>query len=745
MEKYLNTALSPEERAEDLLQKLNLREKVGQVNQHLYGFSAYERENDDFHLAEDFCKENEYWGGIGVLYGLYRADPWSQKDEKTGIPPRLSAKIYNQVQRAVIEKSRFGIPALMSTECPHGHQAVGGYLLPVSLSMGATFDPELVQDAFGVVAEQIKSQGVDFALISVLDVLRDPRWGRSEECFGEDPYLCASMAGAAVRGCQEKGVDAVVKHLCAQGQTTGGVNASAASIGKRELYEIHLPAVKSSIQNGAVGVMAAYNEIDGVFCHANPWLLKEYLRDELGFEGIVMADGTAIDRLDTITGDNAASGALALKSGVDVSLWDQAFTKLEEAVQKGFVDEERLNEAVRRVLTLKFKRGLFEKPYLEETELPEFTHEKYTQSQKLAEESIVLLKNNGALPLQTQNHKIAVIGPVANDIYHQLGDYTPPVESGQTILEGLEEVFGAEQVSYAKGTSILAGSQAELDEAVTLAEKSDVVILTLGGSSSRFSGAEFDINGAILAESKVQMDCGEGIDSASLNLPGNQMKLAEAIIATGKTVITVVQGGRAYNVSELKENSAALLYAFYPGPCGGKAIADIISGRISPSGRLPVSLPYSAEQLPCYYNAKASYAAMNYYNLPHEPVYAFGYGLSYTNFSISHVAFIQQEESVIAEFEIENTGDIAADAVPMLFIQWKTGEIVGRVKELKAFKRVSLSAHESKKVSIVLEKEALSRYGADMKFAYGQGEVEICLEEGGKQYFTGSVKLMSKK
>ena len=252
-EKFRDSTLSPAERAADLLSRLTLREKVGQVNQRLYGFNSYARTGDRVELSEDFQKEVERWGGLGVLYGLYRADPWADKDYATGLTGDTAVRAYNLAQRYVIEHSRFGIPMLLSTECPHGHQALDGYLLPVNLAMGAAWNPALVEEAFGVVGSQIREMGVDFALVSMLDVLRDPRWGRSEECYSEDPYLCAKNAEAAVRGCLSGGVDAVAKHFCAQGETTGGVNASAARIGERELREIHMPPMAAAAKAGAKG------------------------------------------------------------------------------------------------------------------------------------------------------------------------------------------------------------------------------------------------------------------------------------------------------------------------------------------------------------------------------------------------------------------------------------------------------------------------------------------------------------
>lgn len=366
MEKYQNAALSPRERAEDLLGKMTRKEKVGQLNQRLYGFRIYERDGEKITFTDEFYEEVEKMGGLGVLYGFYRADPWADKDEKTGITPALAKKAYNSLQKYVLEHSRLHIPVMMSSECPHGHQALGGGLLPVNLAAGATFDPEALKKGYEACGRQLRSGHVELALMSALDVLRDPRWGRSEECYSEDPYLSSQMAAAAVTGMQSEGVSCVAKHFCGQGETTGGVNASAARIGEQELREIHFPVMQACCDAGVDGVMAAYNEIDGVYCHSNPWLLRDVLREEMGFRGIVMADGLAVDFLKNTEGDTLHAGAAALKAGVDVGLWDQSFSRLEEAVEKGLVEEKLLDEAVLRVLELKFKRGLFEHPYMEE-------------------------------------------------------------------------------------------------------------------------------------------------------------------------------------------------------------------------------------------------------------------------------------------------------------------------------------------------------------------------------------------
>jgi len=670
---YQDCSKTPRERAEDLLSRMTLREKVGQINQRLYGFSAYERKGGEILLSPEFKAEVEKFGGLGVLYGLYRADPWSQKDFSTGLWGVAMKQAYNLAQSYVIEHSRFGVPMLMSTECPHGHQALDGYLLPVNLAVGAAWNPELTRRAYEVCGKQLGELGVDFALISMLDVLRDPRWGRSEECYSEDPYLAASLAKAAVSGCQGAGVPVVAKHFCAQGETTGGINASAARIGGRELREIHLPPMEACCEAGVEGVMAAYNEIDGVYCHANPELLQDILRGQLGFTGAVMADGVAIDRLNSLTGDFAASGAMALEAGVDISLWDRAFSHLEEAVNRGLVSEREVDRAALRVLELKFRRGLFERPYLDETEPVRFTYEKFPESLELSRQSPVLLKNDGVLPLKDKTLKAAVIGPNGDALYNQLGDYTPPQREGEgvTLLAGLREQLGEEAVGFAPGCSVCGGETSGIPQAVRLAEESDVVILALGGSSSRFAGAKFDSNGAAVLDGPVQMDCGEGVDASSLSLPGAQEELARAIFRTGKPVITVIIAGRPYAIGEIVEKSQAVLYAFYPGPMGGRAVGELLTGKLSPSGRLPASLPKSADSLPCYYNYKSSYAPVE------KPfLFPFGYGLSYTEFEISDVRFpaALSQKAMLAgkkaevRFTLKNAGDADAYAVPQLFV-----------------------------------------------------------------------------
>lgn len=757
MKAYQNKQLSTTERSQDLLSRMTLREKVGQLNQRLYGFSSYECQNGEIQLTQELIDEVRQYGGMGALYGLYRADPWSKRDDLNGITPELARKAYNLVQHCVLENSRLGIPTLMSSECPHGHQALGGYMLPVNLCAGAAWNPKLLYDAFSVCGRQMQAMGVDLGLLSVLDVLRDPRWGRCEECYSEDPYLSARLAESAVTGCQSSGVTVVAKHFCAQGEGKGGVNASAASIGPRELREIHLPSAKACCKAGVGGIMAAYNEIDGLPCHANPALLRGILREEFGFDGIVMADGTAIDRLDKLAGDNVKSGAMALRAGVDMSLWDTGFSNLEEAVQKGYATEQELDEAVLRVLKIKFERGLFEHPFLDESVPSEdFSYDRYPQSLELARQGIVLLKNeDGILPLtQNQPIKLAVIGPNADNIYAQLGDYSPPVhpQNAVTVKQGLER-FGGEQVTtrYARGCGIFDGTDEEMEEAALLAAQSDIIVMVLGGSSSRFSGTRFDINGAALTDGSKEMDCGEGVDCSNLRLTGRQEELLKRVAAAGKPVVTALIAGRPYSVPEVAAQSSALLAAFYPGPMGGQAIAELLLGIIEPGGRLPVSMPRSSGQLPVYYNSRSSYHAMGYHDQPDSPLYAFGVGLSYTQFAYTQVRLSDKTvtidrlkaKAIEVTFTIQNTGIRAGWTVPSLYIHGLTGSVVRRIKELRAFDKCFLKAGETSSFRFQLGYQELAIWDAAVRFTVEPGAVQLLLEDGGKRLWQEELQIVA--
>ena len=745
MQLYQDKTRSPTERARDLCSRLTLNEKVGQLNQRLHGFNSYIRNGNELEPSEEFKEEVLRFGGLGTLYGLYRADPWSQRTFETGLDGKLAIKAYNLLQNYVISHSRFQIPMLVSSECPHGHQALNGYLLPVNLSAGATFQPELLQKAGEVCGRQLRELHVNLALVSMLDILRDPRWGRSEECYGEDPYLSSQFAKAEIRGIQIKGVAVVAKHFCAQGETTGGINASAARIGPRELREIHLPAAKAACEAGVKGIMAAYNEIDGIPCHMNEALLSGILRDEYGFDGVVMADGCAIDRLDMATGGNVLSGARALKAGIDISLWDTAFSSLEEAALKGYVQEETIDRAVIRVLKLKFELGLFERPYLpEETEHTAFDYDAYPESYEIAKESIVLLKNDGVLPLS--NHDgitVALIGPAADDVYRQLGDYSPPVrrEECRTLLDGVLNLAG----ENGSNMKILYDDGSDPNKAAAMAAGCDVTILALGGSSNRFRGAGFDINGAAVA-SYGYMDCGEGMDCARLLLPDGQHELFARARSASKKIVTVLILGRPYAVPDIAHDSDALLVSFYPGPRGGLAIAQAVFGLFSPSGRLPVSFPAHAGQLPVYYNQKAGITQLNYCDQSglNKPLFSFGDGFGYSKITYSGIVLrplpvssdtLPVDETPLVELcmQAANCGSFDESALPLLFVTDLAADVVPRIMELKAFRKVLVPAGESKTITITLHACDLAVWNQNMRLELQRGAFLLRLYDGGKQ------------
>ena len=748
MEAYKNANLSPAERAADLLGRMTLREKAGQLTQRLYGFACYERQGQEVRLTEEFRRETDRYGGIGALYGLYRADPWSKRDFDTGLEGALAPRARNMVQRYLIEHTRLGIPALMTTECPHGHQALDGCLLPVNLASAASWSPALLEESAKVCARQLRDMGVDLALASALDILRDPRWGRSEECFGEDPVLAAAFAGAVVRGYRSQGVDVTAKHLCAQGETTGGVNASAARIGPRELREIHLPPVKAAVEAGVRSVMAAYNEIDGIYCHANPALLRGILREEFGFTGFVMSDGVAIDQLDAVTGDRVASGALALEAGVDMGLWDTAFGRLEEAVERGLTNRRRIDEAALRILECKFCRGLFEEPYVPENDRWRgYTPENYPQVKRLAEESLVLLKNRGdLLPLAGDKPlRVLVTGPNADDLYAQLGDYTPPVRpgAGVTVRRGLEAWVQANhspvELRYCPGCHRFTPSPDQLDQAVEAAREADVVVAVLGGTSSRFDGGTFKDNGALEDQERLAMDCGENVDAALLRLPGDQLALLRRLKDGGKPVVAVLIQGRPYEMAETDGLSDAILCCFYPGLTGGEAVAKALFGEISPAGRLPVSLPDRVGQLPVYYNYKDSYQGGRYCDAD-RPAYPFGSGRTYTRFAWRLTEAPQGTvagRGLSVAAAVRNTGTRSGCAVAQLYLHRAQGIASSRVRALCAFEKAVLAPGQEKTVRLEIPEESLRQWDAGARSVLPPGRVQWYLCDSGETLLEG--------
>ncbi|WP_285565428.1 glycoside hydrolase family 3 N-terminal domain-containing protein [Streptomyces sp. RTGN2] len=742
------------DRVRDLLSRMTLTEKVGQVNQRMYGWDAYEREASGHRLTDAFRAEVAAFDGMGALYGLQRADPWSGVTAATGIGAVDGARVSDAVQRHVVETTRLGIPVLLVEEMPHGLQALDGTLLPVNLAVGATWNPDLYEEAAALAAAQLRSRGGHVALVSALDLVRDPRWGRAEECFGEDPYLAARFTEALVRGVQGPsgasiGPDraaVVLKHFAGQGATIGGRNSAATELGARELHEIHLEAALAGVRAGAAGLMAAYNEFDGIPCAANRELLTGILRERWGFTGLVMADGLALDRLVRLAGDPVAAGAMALRAGTDLSLWDASFPRLEEAVRRGLVDEGTLDTAVGRVLALKFRLGLFENPYTgDRTPAPGPEQ----LSERIARESVTLLTHDGGtLPLGERARRIAVIGPNADSVPQQIGDYTAPQRPGTgiSVLDGLKAAAPrGTEIVHARGAGLVGGDLSGFPGAVALAAGADVAVVVLGGSSARESGTRFDANGAAVVSSgnPVEMTCGEGVDLAELGLPQGQSALLDATIATGTPVVVVLVQGRPHALPDLAGRAAAVLSAWYPGPWGGRAVADVLFGAADPVGRLPVSVPRSAAQLPVHYNGK-DHGYRGYVDQPATARHVFGHGLSYTTveygtprLSRSSVPVAEltpaapntthaPPQPLVCTVGIRNTGARPVRETVQLYVRRVVGGTSWpRVRELRGFAGVALEPGERAEVSFPLEARTLASVTRDLERAVEPGEFEV--------------------
>ncbi|MER5433231.1 glycoside hydrolase family 3 N-terminal domain-containing protein [Streptomyces sp. NPDC002588] len=730
---YLDPAAPVDVRVADLLSRMTLREKAGQLNQRMYGWHAYRPTPDgDFRITEALRAETERFEGLGALYGLMRADAWSGVDHGDGPGAKDSADLADLVQRHVLESSRLGIPALFVEEVPHGHMALDGTVFPVNLAVGATWDPALYERAAAHAAAELRARGGHVALVSALDIARDPRWGRTEECFGEDPYLAARLTEALVRGMQGTGAGSgelfaddkapvVLKHFAGQGATVGGRNSAESELGPRELHEIHLPAARAGIRAGAAAVMAAYNEVDGLPCAGNRALLTGLLRDRWGFEGLVMADGLAVDRLARITGDRVSAGALALAAGVDLSLWDEGFTHLAEAVERGLVSEAAVDAAVARVLRLKFRLGLFEQPYTRRRPIPEETGR--ALSTGLARACVTLLHNSaGVLPVGPSVRRIAVLGPHAATTAHQLGDYTAPQRpgTGVSVLDALRRLAPpGTDVRHARGAALTGADRTGLPEAIATAASCDLAVLVLGGSSARTADTEFDANGA--ARTVVsEMTCGEGVDLAGLRLGEAQHALLDAVTATGTPTVVVLIQGRPHAVPEAADRAGALLTAWYPGPWGGEAIAEVLLGRTEPAGRLPVSVPRSADRLPVHYNHKDTEYG-SYADGDAGPLYSFGHGLSYTAFSYGPPRLTGDT----VEVDVTNTGARPGRSVVQFYVRRLRTSVWPRTLELRAFEGVWLAPGECRTVATRLGADQLEMVGADLETFVPSQAVEI--------------------
>lgn len=738
---YKNPVLSVDERVKDLLSRMTLEEKVGQLLCPL-GWEMYEIKDDEVHPSEKFkrlMKEKN----AGMLWATYRADPWTKKTLENGLNPELAAKAGNALQKYVIENTRLGIPLFLAEEAPHGHMAIGTTVFPTGIGMAATWSPVLIEEVGNVIAKEIRSQGAHISYGPVLDLSRDPRWSRVEETFGEDPVLSGRLGAAMVIGLgsgdlsREYATIATLKHFLAYAVPEGGQNGNYALVGTRDLHENFLPPFQEAIDAGALSVMTSYNSIDGIPCTANYYLLTQLLRNEWRFRGFVVSDLYSIEGVHEshfVAPTIEEAAMQVVSAGVDIDLGGNAFMNLTHAVQSGKISEAVIDTAVCRVLRMKFEMGLFEHPYVNPKSATKVvrSEEHIRLAHKVAQSSIVLLKNkNSILPLNKKIKKVAVVGPNADNRYNMLGDYTAPQEDEniKTVLDGVISKLSPSKVEYVRGCAIRDTTVNEIAEVVEAASRSEVIIAVVGGSSARDFKTSYQETGAAIADEKSisDMECGEGFDRATLTLLGKQQDLLNALKATGKPLIVVYIEGRPLDKVWASEYADALLTASYPGQEGGYAIADVLFGDYNPAGRLPVSVPRSVGQIPVYYNKKAP-CNHDYVEQAASPLYTFGYGLSYTTFEYSDLQVMRKSPCYFeVSFKVKNTGSYDGEEVAQLYLRDEYASVVQPLRQLKCFERFFLKRGEEKEIFFTLTEKDLSIIDRNMKRVVETGDFRIMI------------------
>jgi beta-glucosidase len=738
---YREPKLPIEQRIADLLARMTPEEKLAQLT------SAMER----MAIANDSKSALVDQKGVFMpdRAAVYLKNGIGQISRPSGMRgPREMADFTNTVQKWVRENTRLGIPVLFHEECLHGHAASKGTSFPQAIALASTWDPAIVEDVFSATAREVRTRGAQQCLTPVLDLTRDPRWGRTEETYGEDPYLGSRMAVAAVKGFQGTGpnidrshVIATAKHFAVHGQPEGGTNTAPGNYSERVIREYFLKPFEAAVREAHIqSVMASYNEIDGIPSHGNKFLLDNILRQEWGFNGVVVSDYFGIRQLRSkhhvvATGEEAAK--LALESGVDIELpYAEVNNLLIDFLKQGKLSEAYLDRAAARVLRSKFITGLFDDPFVDPEIAEKVTNSTAHQQLALqaARKSIILLKNDGALlPLNKANYKrIAVIGPNAAELH--LGGYSGMPGRGVSILQGIKEKVGsAIEVSYSIGCRITEtrgsnetmptltdklafSNQAEnakrIQEAVAVAEKSDLVILALGGNEQTAREAWENHLG----------------DRSSLELLGNQDDLVKAMIALRKPVIVFLIHGRPNAINYIAENVPAILEGWYLGQETGTAVADVLFGDYNPGGKLPISVPRSVGQLPIYYYQKPS-ARLQYVDSPAAPLFPFGWGLSYSAFKYGNLslspASIGPEGKTKVSVEVTNTSATRGDEVVQLYIRDEVSSVTRPVKELRGFRRLTIGPGRTEKVEFTLGPDELSFLDRNMHRIVEPGTFKI--------------------
>jgi len=743
---YKNPTLPVDERVKDLLGRMTLEEKVAQLQstwqnygQHLPADAYFvdAKEKLEVVKAKALLKN-----GLGEFSRPSEAVAGADRSSNAG--PAAMAGFTNQLQKLMIEDTRLGIPLIFHEECLHGLAAEKGTSYPQAIALAATWDPALSQRIFTATALEVRTRGVQECLMPVIDLARDPRWGRTEETYGEDPYLVSRMGIAAVKGLQGEGqnidadhVLATLKHFAVHSQPEGGTNVGPAPYSERAIRESFLVPFEAAIHEAhARTIMPSYNELDGIPNHSNVWLLRDVLRKEWGFDGLVVSDYFAIDEMiqkHHIAADCAGAAKYAIEAGVDIELpYGKCYAELPALVRSGQVAEALINESAARVLRAKFELGLFDHPYVDPKRAEAASNTPANQQLALqaAHEAITLLKNqNSLLPLDlSKTQHIAVIGPNAAEVH--LGGYSGEPGRGISILQGIKDKVGSKaEVLYAEGCRITeskpdwnadkvvpadpALDQKRIAEAVAVIQKADVGIVVVGE------------NEQTVREAWAETHLG---DRDELNLLGRQDELVKQLLATGKPLVVVLLHGRPNTINFIAENAAAILDGWYLGQEGGAAMADVLFGDYNPAGRLPITVPRSVGQLPDYYYMKPT-AKRGYLFADKSPLFPFGYGLSYTTFGYANLrvtpSAIPTSGTVTVQVDVTNTGKRAGDEVVQLYIRDEVSSVTRPVKELRGFERIPLKPGETKTVSFKLGTQALEFYNRDMKRVVEPGRFTV--------------------
>lgn len=731
---YKNPKLKTAKRVTDLLSRMTIDEKIAQLMGHWNG--GVEDFTDEF--LNDPEKMKEILGnGINSIHPAF-------------LNIRDTVEQRNRIQKYLVEETRLGIPAIFVDEGQHGMMRYEATVFPQAIGLACSWNPALFEKVYSIVAHEMRSRGTHHALSPVIDVCREPRWGRIEETYGEDPYLNSILSCAAVKGLQgstngtvaPNHVAATLKHLVGHGESEGGQNQGPANFSMRVLREFHMPPFKMCIEKvKPVSVMPSYNEVDGVPSHANAWLLKDVLRKEWGFDGLIVSDYYGIDHLfgkQFVAKDGKDAAMIAFNAGVQYEFPVANYYKfLPELLEEGKLKVADIDKAVSQVLKLKFDLGLFENPYIDLHEAVAVS--KKTEHKKMAlqaaRESIVLLKNDdNLLPLPKNKYKkIAVIGPCAQDVY--FGGYAGEPYEKVSLLEGIKNKVDAKtEVLFAQGCKLTNNTtishfnwktdeiefaspeenQLLIAEAVAVAKKAEIIILAIGE------------NEHLCREAWAQTHIG---DNMTLDLFGQQEDLVKAMVALGKPVVVYLMNGRPLSINYIKEHVPAIIEGWYMGLATGTAAAEVIFGDVNPSGKLTVTFPKSVGQLPMYYNHKPTAQYHNYLSMDIQPLFPFGHGLSYTTFEYGtpwlSAPSMKKNGSAEVSVNVTNTGKIKGDEIVQLYIRDKVSSVTRPVKELKDFKRITLEPGQTKTVKFTISRSKLAFWDINMKYTVEAGDFEI--------------------